>query len=57
MNFTPKIRKRIYAISVAVVPILSILGYISDDVGRQILNAIAALLAIGTSSLAFKNVK
>jgi hypothetical protein len=38
-------------------PILVTLGLFSDQLGTQLLNAIAAILAIGSSALAHKNVK
>ena len=57
MNFKPATRKKIYAIATAVIPVLTILGYVSDELAGQILNAVAAILAIGTGSLAFKDRK
>lgn len=57
MKLTAATRRKIYAVAAAVIPVLTVLGYLSDEVAGQVLNAVAALLAIGASSLAFKNVK
>jgi hypothetical protein len=38
-------------------PILVTMGLFTDLLGSQILNAVAAVLAIGSSALAHKNVK
>jgi hypothetical protein len=54
---TPQTRKYIYTIVMAVVPILVTLGYTTDLLGQQILNAIAAILAVGSAALAHNNVK
>ena len=54
---TPQTRKHIYSITIALMPILVTLGLLTDQLGTQILNAIAAILAIGSSALAHKNVK
>jgi len=53
----PETRRYIYTIVIAIMPILVTLGFLTDQLGSQIVNAIAALLAIGTSALAHKNVK
>lgn len=53
----PQTRKYIYTIVIAVMPILVTLGLLTDQLGSQIVNAIAALLAIGSSALAHRNVK
>lgn len=57
MKLTAATRRKIYAVAAAIIPVLTVLGYLSDEVAGQVLNAVAALLAIGASSLAFKNVK
>ena len=54
---TPQHRKYVYSITIALMPILVTLGLLTDQLGSQILNAIAAILAIGSSALAHKNVK
>lgn len=56
MNLKPETRKWIYGVIAATVPLLVTLGTLTDDVARQILNILAATLAIGGSSLAIANV-
>lgn len=55
-NLTPETRKSIYGLVAAAVPLLVIIGAVTDDVAQQVLNIAAALLAVGGSSLAFANV-
>jgi hypothetical protein len=52
----PHVRKWIYGIIAATVPLLIAVGTISGELGQQILNVAAAVLAIGGSALAIKNV-
>jgi hypothetical protein len=52
----PHVRKWIYGIIAATVPLLITIGAMTGDVGQQILNVAAAVLAIGGSALAIKNV-
>lgn len=54
---SPQTRKYIYTIVIAIMPILVTLGLFSDQLGAQILNAVTAVLAIGSATLAHKNVK
>jgi hypothetical protein len=54
---SPQARKYIYTITIAVMPILVTAGLLTDQLGSQILNAVAAVLAIGSSALAHRNVK
>jgi hypothetical protein len=56
LNLKPEIRKAIYGLVAVAVPLLVAFGTISDVIGVQILNAVAAILAIGSSALAFNNV-
>lgn len=56
LNLHPEVRKWIYGIIAATVPLLIALGSITDEVGTQILNVAAAVLAIGGSALAISNV-
>jgi hypothetical protein len=56
LHFTPEIRKHIYSIAMAVVPLLVTLGVITDDVAAHVLNIIAAVLAVGATALARANV-
>ena len=55
-DLPPQTRKWIYGIIAAAVPLLITLGTITGDLGQQILNVAAAVLAIGGSALAIKNV-
>jgi len=52
----PETRKWIYGIVAALVPLLVTLGTLTDDVARQLLNILAAVLTVGSSSLAIANV-
>lgn len=56
LELKPAVRKWIYGIVAASVPLLISLGTISGELGQQILNVAAAVLAIGGSVLAIKNV-
>ena len=50
------VRKWIYGIIATTVPLLISLGYLTNEVAAQILNIAAAVLTIGGSALAIKNV-
>jgi hypothetical protein len=52
LDLKPHVRKWIYGIVAATVPLLISLGTITTELGAQILNVAAALLAIGGSALA-----
>ena len=56
LDIPPHIRKWIYGIIAATVPLLISIGSVSGEVGQQVLNVAAAVLAIGGSALAIKNV-
>jgi hypothetical protein len=56
LDLKPAVRKWIYGIVAATVPLLIALGSISSELGAQILNVAAAVLAIGGSALAISNV-
>jgi hypothetical protein len=56
LDIPPHIRKWIYGIIAATVPLLISIGTVSGEVGQQVLNVAAAVLAIGGSALAIKNV-
>jgi len=56
LELHPITRKWIYGIIAAAVPLLVTLGTLTDEVGRQLLNVAAAVLAIGGSVLAISNV-
>lgn len=56
LELKPEVRKWIYGIIAATVPLLIALGTISGDLGQQILSVAAAVLAVGGSALAISNV-
>lgn len=56
LELKPPVRKWIYGIIAATVPLLISLGTISGELGAQILNVAAAVLAIGGSVLAISHV-
>jgi len=53
---TAKVRTRIYAVLVALVPLLITLGAITPDVGGQILSVSAAVLAALGTILSLLNI-
>lgn len=55
-DIPPHVRKWIYGIIAATVPLLISIGSITGEVGQQILNVAAAVLAIGGSALAITHV-
>ena len=55
-NYKPETRKAIYGVIASVVPLLVVLGLISEDLALPILDVVAALLTVGGSVLAIKNV-
>jgi hypothetical protein len=55
-DLKPEVRKWIYGIIAATVPLLISLGTITNELGAQILNVAAALLAMGGSALAISYV-
>jgi hypothetical protein len=56
LNLKPAVRKWIYGIVAATVPLLISLGTISGELGAQVLNVAAAVLAVGGSVLAITHV-
>lgn len=56
LHFTPEIRKHIYSVAIAVVPLLVTLGALTSEVASHVLNILAAVLAVGAASLARANV-
>jgi hypothetical protein len=56
LELKPAVRKWIYGIIAASVPLLISIGTISGELGQQILNVAAAVLAIGGSVLAINHV-
>jgi len=56
LDLKPAVRKWIYGIIAATVPLLISIGTISGEIGAQILNVAAAVLAVGGSVLAITHV-
>jgi len=56
LDLTPEVRKWIYGIIAATVPLLVTIGTITGEVAQQLLNVSAAMLAIGGSVLAVAHV-
>lgn len=56
LSLHPEVRKWIYGIIAATVPLLIALGSITNEIGAQVLNVAAAVLAVGGSALAIANV-
>jgi hypothetical protein len=56
LDLKPAVRKWIYGIIAATVPLLISIGTISGELGAQILNVAAAVLAVGGSVLAITHV-
>jgi hypothetical protein len=56
LELKPAVRKWIYGIIAATVPLLISIGTISGELGAQILNVAAAVLAVGGSVLAISHV-
>jgi hypothetical protein len=57
MSLNANVRRYIYGISVALVPLLIGYGLFTTEEGTLILNVIAAVLAVGNSTLALNNIK
>lgn len=56
LELKPAVRKWIYGIIAATVPLLVTVGTLTDEVAQQLLNISAAVLSIGGSVLAISNV-
>jgi hypothetical protein len=56
LNLNPATRKWIYGIIATTVPLLIAVGTLTDEIGAQLLNVAAAVLAISGSALAITNV-
>lgn len=55
-NIDPEIRRWIYGVIAAVVPLLVMVGTLTDEVAQQVMNIAAAVLTVGGSALAISNV-
>jgi len=53
--WTMKRRSYVYSVALALVPMLVAVGMLTGDVAQLVLNVIAALLAIGSGSMALAN--
>lgn len=56
MKLDPETRLWIYRIVGATVPLLVTLGITTEGVAGQVMNVIAAILSIGSATLAAKNI-
>jgi hypothetical protein len=56
LNLKPETRKWIYGVIAAIVPLLVIVGILSEELASPILNVVSAILTIGGSALAISNV-
>lgn len=52
----PEVRRWIYGVIAATVPLLVMIGSLTDEVAQQVLSIAAAVLAVGGSALAISNV-
>jgi hypothetical protein len=55
-DLKPETRRWIYGIIATLVPLLVTVGTLSEPLASQILSVVAAVLAVGGSALAIKNV-
>jgi hypothetical protein len=53
--WTMKRRSYLYSVALSLVPMLVAVGFLTGDVAQLVLNVIAALLAVGSGSLALAN--
>jgi hypothetical protein len=49
-------RAWLYRIALSVVPLLVLLGFLTEELAAATLNIVAALLAVGSSAVALRNV-
>lgn len=52
----PKVRKWLFGISAAAIPLLVILGHVTEETGGLILIVIGSILGVGAPALAAANV-
>ena len=57
MNFQPETRLWIYRIVGSIVPILVTAGTLTEGLASQVMNLVAAILALGGSALAARNIE
>jgi hypothetical protein len=53
--WTMKRRSYLYSVALSLVPMLVAVGFLTGDVAQLVLNVIAALLAVGSGSMALAN--
>ena len=53
--WTMKRRSYLYSVALSLVPMLVAVGFLTGDVAQLVLNVIAALLAVGSGTLALAN--
>jgi uncharacterized membrane protein len=53
--WTMKRRSYVYSVALALVPMLVAIGILTGDVAQLVLNVIAAMLAVGSGSMALAN--
>jgi uncharacterized membrane protein len=53
--WTMKRRSYLYSIALSLVPMLVAVGFLTGDVAQLVLNVIAAVLAVGSGSMALAN--
>lgn len=51
-----KHRIYVYKVALAVVPLLTALGFMTEEIAGHVLNIIIAVLAVGSTGLALRNV-
>lgn len=51
----PETRAWVYSIAIAVIPLLTVLGVLTDDIAGHVMLIIAAVLGVGTNTLARAN--
>jgi len=53
--WTMKRRSYVYSVALALVPMLVAIGFLTGDIAQLVLNVIAAILAVGSGSMALAN--
>lgn len=53
--WTMKRRSYLYSVALSLVPMLVAVGFLTGDVAQLVLNVIAAVLAVGSGSMALAN--
>jgi hypothetical protein len=53
--WTMKRRSYLYSVALSLVPMLVAVGFLTGEVAQLVLNVIAALLAVGSGSMALAN--